>query len=177
MSNGERHSVRRFFLHLDIFSRILVLVAAFLVLCIASGTLWAFLYGSTPQTGKRQSLFDKGIRNPARAEVITTDSEESTAVFGEIGLLRAVTADIEPATVVISVFLPYSSEDSAFQEELVQKTRVIRKSILAWFKARSLSSIVELGESGVKTELLREINSNLVLGQVRIIYFDEYMVL
>jgi len=68
-------------------------------------------------------------------------------------------------------------DDLAFREELVQKTRILRTSILGWFAAHSLSEINKLGEAGVKRELLVVINANLVLGRIEILYFDDFMVL
>lgn len=162
---------------LDLPSIILVLVSAILLFGIVAGTIWAFASGNTHITKGSRLLFDHGVHNPAKETVIAADSKGKTAIFGDIGILRAITADKEPLTVIVSPFLPYPSEDIAFQEELVQKTRIMRTSILAWFRSRTLAEISTLGEAGVKKELLRIINSNLVLGQINIIYFDEYLVL
>jgi len=131
---------------------------------------------SLDQEGKH-SLFTNGQRNPAQAEVAAADATGKTVIFGEIGVLRAITADRQPVTVVITPFFPYPADDPAFREELVQKTPAIRMAILGWFNAHTILEIGRIGEAGVKQELIGGINALLVLGRISIIYFDEYMVL
>lgn len=164
---------------------VLLLVIAFLVFAIVSGTVWAFTSGHARHGAKVSGnpsvagrlLFAGGTRNPAREEVLASDPAGKTAIFGDIGMLRARTADNGPVTVVISPFIPYSADDIAFQEELVSKTRSIRTCILGWFASKKIKEIDGFGEVRVKAELVRSINSLLVLGKIDKIYFDEYMVL
>lgn len=150
---------------------VLSLVAALLAVVLATGTAWAFASGrarpGSHSGGAGRNLFAGNVPAP----------DAVTAVFGDIGVLRAKTADSEPVSVVVSPFLPYPADDLAFREELVQKTRILRTSILGWFAAHSLSEINKLGEAGVKRELLAVINANLVLGRIEILYFDDFMVL
>ncbi len=152
---------------------VLLGVAAFLVVVLVTGTIWAFASGrARPGAGsgvRGRHLYDKDVWKP--------DSDGKTAVFGDIGVLRAKTADTEPITVVVSPFLPYPGDDLAFREELVQKTRILRTSTLGWFSAHTLSEINTMGEDGVKKALIAVINANLVLGRIEILYFDEFMVL
>lgn len=151
----------------------LAFVAAILVVVLAAGTVWAFASGrarpGSGSDGAGQNLYGGDVPKP--------DPDGKTALFGDIGVLRAKTADSEPVSVVVSPFIPYPSDDLAFREELVQKTRIFRTSILGWFAAHSLSDIRKLGEDGVKRELIAVINANLVLGKIGILYFDEFMVL
>jgi flagellar basal body-associated protein FliL len=162
-------------------SLILVIILGFLVLIIASSTIWAFSKGKVPfGSGKKtstRSLFTSEQNRLAPADIIARDPDRKTAVFGDIGLLRAATADKKAVTVIISPFMPYKSADLAFQEELVQKTRSMRAFILDWFRARTIGEIGKLGESGVKAALLDGINKLLVLGKLETIYFSEYMVI
>lgn len=152
-----------------VLSGIAVLLAAVLL----TGTLWAFASGRA----RPGSLSGGAGRNLYGEDVPKPDTDGKIAVFGDIGALRAITAGSEPVTVVVSPFIPYPSADLAFREELVQKTRILRTSILGWFAARSLSDIAKLGEDGVKRELLAVINANLVMGRIEVLYFDEFMVL
>ena len=160
---------------------ILVIILGFIVLLIASGTIWAFSkgkisFGSGKKTSSR-SLFTSEQNRPAPADIIARDPAGKTAVFGDIGLLRATTADKKAVTVIISPFMPYDSVDLAFQEELVQKTRSMRAFVLDWFRSRTIGEIGKLGESGVKGALLEGINKLLVLGKIETVYFSEYMVI
>jgi len=173
MNNNERSQ--------SFLSIILVIILGFIVLIIASGTIWAVTkgrlhIGSAKGTTSR-SLFNDKENRLSPADVIARDPAGKTAVFGDVGLLRAATADKNAVTIVVSPFIPYDAGDLAFQEELVQKTRSIRAFVLEWFHSRTISAIGKLGENGVKSALLDGINKLLVLGKLETIYFSEYMVL
>lgn len=147
---------------IDLLTVILLGVAAIILVVIVAGTLWAF-------SGR--------ISNHDRESVLTADTSKDIAVYPDIGTLRAATADSTPVTVVLTIYFPYSAKDSAFQEELVKKNRAIRRSILEWFSTRTISEIDELGETRVKAALLTEINESLVLGQIDVLYFSDYLII
>lgn len=163
----------------------LTIVASALFLFVLVGTIWAFASGKAhPGSGlfgeksrTERSLFAGGKKNPSKDEVLAGNSGVQAGIFADIGTLRAGTADKRAVTVIISPFFPYPPDDIAFREELVSKTRAMRSSILNWFHSRTIKEIGKIGETGVKAELLKCINANLVLGQITTIYFDEYMVL
>jgi len=177
----------------DFASTALLAVAAAIFLCIVSITVWAFASGNArPGSDDRlrnradsgasgaaggRILFDRGAHNPAPDEVQAADASGKTAIFADIGLLRARTADSEPITVMVSPFFPYPSDDVAFREELVSKTRAIRSFILDWFAARKIGEIGALGEQSVKQSLIDGINSLLVMGKIDTVYFEEYFVI
>jgi flagellar protein FliL len=155
-------------------SVILLILLAFVASMIAVGTVWAFASGKRAQS--ERSLFAGGKPNPSPEEVVAS-SGGATAVFADIGPLRAATADKRPVTIVITPFMPYKADDLAFREELVKKTRAMRSFILDWFRSRTVGEIGRLGEAGVKESLVDGINGMLVLGSIDSLYFGEYMVL
>jgi flagellar basal body-associated protein FliL len=167
----------------DFLGSFLLVVVCLLLFVIVAGTIWAFASGRAhpgthdPSGVTPVSLFARGKHNPSPDSVVADDAKGKTAIFGEIGLLRAKTADREPVTVVVSPFMPYISDDIPFREELMQKTRLLRTSVLDWFAKHTLKQLNSLGESGVKKELIGTMNANLVLGQITVLYFEEYMVL
>ncbi|HNY21173.1 MAG TPA: hypothetical protein PKO22_03375 [Treponemataceae bacterium] len=159
----------------------LIIVASALALFIAVGTVWGLASGrARPGANRRpeeRSLFVGGKRNPAPKEIAARDASGKTAIFADIGVLRAATADSKPVTIVVSPFLPYPADDVPLSEELVSKNRANRAAITGWFRAHTLREITRLGEDGVKKELLDLVNANLVLGKLQGIYFEEYMVI
>lgn len=163
------------------FSLCLAIVAAALVLFIAIGTVWGFASGRARLGANRKpaerNLFVGGKRNPAPEEVAARDGSGKTAIFADIGVLRAATADARPVTIVVSPFLPYPADDVPLSEELVSKNRANRAAIAGWFRSHTLKEITRLGEDGVKRELLELVNANLVLGKLQSMYFEEYMVI
>jgi flagellar basal body-associated protein FliL len=167
---------------LSFLTLLLAVLAGFILFLIVSGTIWAVASGRfsrrvSSSASETRSLFAGGKKNPVSSEVMASDPNGKTAIFGEIGILRAPTADKKPVTIVVSPFMPYPSDDLAFQEELVKKTRSMRTFILGWFHSRSLKDITSLGESGVKAAIVEGLNELLVLGQFDTVYFDEYMVI
>lgn len=161
---------------IDVFSIILMILAAFLLVIIVSVTIWAFSTGKVLKKTQNRSLFDDSSKNPPKEAVLAADLDKKTAIFTELGTLRAVTADANPVTVLISPFFPYPAEDIPFREELVQKSRILRIEVLDWFHLHTISEITKLGEIGVKSQLLEAINSHLILGKIEILYFEEYTV-
>ncbi len=165
--------------------RILAIVAVALFAFIIAVTVWGFATGAVGKAsraagasdGAGRTLFDAKKADPTPEAVAALDPAGKTAVFADIGLLRARTADSLPVTVVVSPYFPYPSADVAFQEELVGKTRTIRTAVLDWFASKKISEIGTLGESGVKRELVDRINARLTLGKIDTLYFGEYLVI
>ena len=99
------------------------------------------------------------------------------ALYGDLGQLRAVTADNPPITVVIKPFLEYKASDTAFQEELVTKKEALKKSILDWFSLESAYRLSSELPQDIKQTLMERINKQLVLGKIHNIYFEEFVIL
>jgi Flagellar basal body-associated protein len=161
-------------------SRILLAVAVLLLLSILGGTVWGFASGrahpGADGTSSR-SLHSSGSEGSGPGAVAASDPSGKNAIFADIGVLRAATADREPVTVVISPFVTYPASDSAFREELVGKTRGFRTDIRSWIGGKTLRELTGMGEERVKASLLEVINARLVLGKVDTIYFEEYLIL
>lgn len=155
----------------------LVCIVIFLVFAIVSGTIVAFGARPGDRAAVSRSLFAGGKANPMPADVIASDSARKTAIFADLGTLRAATADSTPVTVVVKPFMPYPADDLAFREELVKKSRSIRAFVLGWFRERTIDEIGKMGEGEVKAALLEGINGLLVLGSISTVYFEEYMVI
>lgn len=174
-------------------SLVLLVIVVFLVFIIASGTVWACTRPSgsrgaaVSQSGKR--LFSPGddaaaIKSAQDAasdmtagESTAAGSSAAEALFSDVGLLRAATADKDGTVIVIQPYFPYPGDDVAFREELVKKTRAIRACVLDWFASRTVREVKKLGEAGVKRALLDAVNGILVLGSLDTVWFSEFMVL
>lgn len=99
------------------------------------------------------------------------------ALYGDLGQLRAVTADNPPVTVIVKPFLEYKSSDTAFQEELVAKKDSLKKTVLDWFSIESAYRLSSELPQNIKQALIDQINRNLVLGKIHNIYFEEFIIL
>lgn len=161
---------------------ILLIIAAFVAFVIASGTVWACVRTSgtaASPSGKRlfSSKTDSAAIESALNAGSSPDASPEAALFSDVGPLRASTADGNGTVIVIQPYFPYPSDDIAFREELVKKTRTVRAGILDWFASRTVVEIRRLGETGVKQAILDVVNGVLVLGKLDTVWFSEFMVL
>jgi flagellar basal body-associated protein FliL len=171
---------------LDNLVRALALTACALFAVILSGTIWAFATGSVGKarasgSGGRESLSARELAGAKRGDpspetLESADPAGKTAVFADVGVLRARTGDKAPVTVVVTPYFPYPAADVAFREELVSKTRSLRTAMLDWFAMKRVDELESLGEAAVKRELLDRINARLTLGRIEKLYFSEYFV-
>ncbi len=96
--------------------------------------------------------------------------------FTGIGRLRAASADPVPATIIVSVAFPYDSTDVAFFEELASRVQDFRDLAKDLFSSYTVEKLQTLGENAVKEELLRRWNNLLRLGKIRVLYFNDYLI-
>ena len=157
---------------MTIINKILAVIALLLCAVIITGTVVVFAV----QKGGFHSAFRKNDPSPQSSRFTAMNS------FNELGQIRAVTRK-EPAhedgvTVVLTPWLAFEKgNDSAFSEELAQKSRQIRSLIHGYFSQHTETELLNKGETAVKAELLELINDQLVMGKIAAVYFGEYMYL
>ena len=140
-----------------------------LITAIVIGTVVAFVKKTRDRaSGRQEEEVDAGG---------TYIPPKEYALYGDLGQLRAVTADNPPITVVIKPFLEYKASDTAFQEELVAKKEVLKKNILDWFSLESAYRLSSELPQDIKQALIERINGQLVLGKIHNIYFEEFVIL
>ena len=129
------------------------------------------------------AAFVKKVRVTALEGVIDHDTAtayippKEYALYGDLGQLRAVTADNPPITVVLKPFLEYKASDTVFQEELVAKKDSLKKAVLDWFSLESAYRLSSELPQNIKQALIDQINQKLVLGKIHNIYFEEFIIL
>ncbi len=150
--------------------------AVILAAIILLGTVAALLAGKRPGKDFRKS-------DPASAAQIGGGSQTGKqSEFKEFGTLRVRLApeqgSSEPgAVLVVTPWLAYESNDSAFYEELVSKKKIFSSYILECFSGKTKNALLSIGEKEVKKNLLDRMNAALSLGKIGAIYFDDYMFL
>ena len=140
-----------------------------LIVIIVIGTVIAFVKKTKERVSERQN------EEPAGEAVYIPPKEY--ALYGDLGQLRAVTADNPPITVILKPFLEYKASDTAFQEELVAKKEVLKNNILDWFSLESAYRLSSELPQDIKQALMERINKQLVLGSIHNIYFEEFVIL
>lgn len=97
--------------------------------------------------------------------------------FTGLGHIRAQTADPTPATVVVGIVFPYDKQDLAFTEELSSHIAQFKELATAYFSSQSAGNLKNLGEEVVKMELLSRFNKLLRLGSIKMLYFNDYLII
>jgi len=146
--------------------RILKAIIVLLILTIAGGTGIAYFQKSFEHT-------EASVQHTTLNTVLLKEH----ALFGDIGQLRVATVDTPPITIVLSPFLEYKADDTAFQEELVQKKEILKHTILEYFAIQSAYRISSEPSHSIKEALLPLINAQLVLGKIKNIYFEDFVIL
>lgn len=167
-------------------NKILIAVAAFIALVILGVTIAFFIEsGGIPEAAYRRA-------DPAPQQVIVESGNagESVDAFTGIGRLRMfaksaagdgsgsrASSDGEDvvSVIVITPWFSYPAGNRALFEELSQKIMHIRSIFTDYFLSMTLDEIKAKGELRIKDELLEEINDSLVMGQIRAVYFSEYL--
>ncbi|MDR0554055.1 MAG: flagellar basal body protein FliL [Treponema sp.] len=144
--------------------RILIGIALLLVLIIAGGTVYAAVFHAS-------SAADETGGDQAQANTTNED------IFAGIGKIRVLTAGTKSATVILSIAFPYIVEDKVFSEELAARVNDFRNIAVEYFMSFTLEELRRQSEQAIKDELLRRYNSRLRLGQIKRLFFYDYMIL
>jgi len=143
---------------MEITYRVLLIIAALLVLIIIIGTI--------------VGLVNKG----RKSEIKNSESPEvSEGMFSGLGTMRISTADAEPETLVISIAFPYNKNDKAFSEELASRLSSFKTATAEYLGAKTAEELSTLNTDTVSNELLSRYNSVLRLGKIKQLYILEYM--
>jgi len=113
---------------------------------------------------------------PASPRADTPQPNEGDQIFTGIGRLRASTADPQPGTVILFVTFKYDPGDKAFSEELALRVKDFRDIVVKYIGSLSSAELQKTGEDKIKDELMRRFNSILRLGQIKNLYFSDFMI-
>jgi len=98
-------------------------------------------------------------------------------IFTGIGRIRIPTADPQSGMVVIFVSFVFNPEDRPFSEELALRVGDFRNIVREYIGSFPISELQRLSEESIKAELLRKFNAILRLGQIQILYFNDFMII
>lgn len=117
----------------------------------------------------------KGGAEGAAGEAEAAAAETQEGIFSGIGTIRVSTAGDEPAVLVVSVEFPYNKNDRPFAEELVSRIgdfKAEASNFLGGFTAEELRNS---DISAINKELLGRYNALLRLGQIKELYFLDFI--
>lgn len=116
---------------------------------------------------------------PSPEQVVNRSLKSSTKLkTSRLGQLRISTAgdtEDDKAILCVSPWLSYPDNDVQLFEEIFQKERLFKSIISSYFSGKSKKQLLSIGEKKIKEELRQQINSQLILGKITAIYFDDYI--
>ena len=155
--------------------RTLFIILISLVIVLAVGTI----IGISRNNGSLTQEYRKSDPTPNQVVNLSAGKENSVDAYTDLGQIRARTKleseDSSPALVVVSPWFSYPSGEKALYEELSQKQRMITALIGGYFSGFTMDELKAHGETNVKEDLLDSINSQLVMGKIRAVYFNDYV--
>lgn len=155
----------------------LTVIAGVLVVLIAAGTFIGLVKkgAANVDAGSKsaQNLISKG-----KATALNAPVSDSVTAYFELGTIRLSTAPTkkdESATLVISPWLSYPTEDDVFYEELAKKRSIIKGLFSSYFSGKTKAQLLGKTEEKITQELIEEINARLSLGKITGINFTDYI--
>ncbi|MDR0410505.1 MAG: flagellar basal body protein FliL [Treponema sp.] len=152
-----------------IFYRILCVTVVSQGLFIASITIYTIIARSLAEGKPIYTVPSKTVSQPVL--------ESTDNIFTGIGRIRTTTGDSLPQTVIVSIAFPYDKTDASFAEELASQIAEFRVLTSSFFKSLPAKDIQHMGEDSVKAILLDRYNAILRLGQISVLYFNDFIML
>jgi flagellar FliL protein len=145
-----------------------VLMTVFFIIAglIVLGTVTAF--------ASKQAAPGSDLRKAEKMPRPTPRTSYTSLGQLRIGTLPAAT-ESNGDLVIVTAWFSYTAGDSAFDEEIFQKTRKLKMVLTDYFSRRTKQNLLDMGEDAVKRELTQNINAELVLGTIENLYFDDYI--
>lgn len=154
---------------------ILLIIAIGLIITIFLTTGIYFAFGSH----KAGEDLRKSDPSPQKVINLSYKTQDHVSAFTEMGQIRIITkapSESESGTMlIVSPWFSYPEGDTVFFEELSQKHLQLKAIIAEYFSTHTKNQLFTIGEPTIKNELKDQINEMLVLGQIRDIYFDQYI--
>lgn len=155
--------------------KILLFIALGLIAVIVITT--GIFFASGPH--KAGEDLRKSDPSPQKVVNLSYKTQDHVSAFTEMGQIRVITkapSETEAGTMlIVSPWFSYPEGDTVFFEELSQKHLQLKAIISDYFATRTKEELFTIGEPAIKNQLKKQINEMLVLGQIRDVYFDQYI--
>jgi len=159
---------------------LIIVIALLVVLLVGGGAAAFFLLGSHEEPAKAGAA-DASHGADAKATANKTKSKKSTdhLTIGPMYPLASFTVNLlsESGNRYLKVVVDLELADPKMTIEMNNKKSLIRDIIIRTFSSKTFEEISTLkGKDKLKDEVLEKINESLSDGQVRNIYFTDFVV-
>lgn len=153
-----------------ILTKVLIGVAALVFL---SGLIAFFV--RKDRIGENYRKTDPSVEKVINRSKRTKDTVSAYTNLGQLRITIRQDTDKDSSVLVISPWFSYPQGDTAFEEEIAKKERQIKAIFADYFSSYTKKELLKKGEDQIKQELKDTINSQLVLNQIKDLYFNEYI--
>ena len=122
-------------------------------------------------------FFNRTSHNVSHVDNLLDEEYQRGQTFTGIGQIRVFTADPQPGMVVLFISFNYYPDDTAFSEELAHRIRDFRDIATDYIGSFTVDDLQRLSEEIIKAELLRRFNAVLLLGQIDVLFFSDFMII
>lgn len=157
--------------------RVLMGLVFVLALSLIGGTIYAVFLRGDSGAGEAVRPLKPEESESALSPQIHSKTSEIDRIFTGIGRIRASTALPEPATIILSIAFPYASGDKEFSGELASRIADFRAAAVTYFGSYTTGELRAKDDADIKAELLGQFNGMLRLGQIEILYFNDYIII
>lgn len=146
-----------------------IVIIVFLAAVLLGGGTFAGYYvamKNTPTTNKGASTVASG--DYAKKKTFSLDDE----------FIVNLKSDSNPRFLKTQIYVGYpeSKDDEKFENELKEKTAIMRDAIISVLRSKKAEDFSEAGIENIKKELINKINPLLSEGKITDIYFYEIIV-
>ncbi len=153
-----------------ILTKVLIGVAALVFL---SGLIAFFV--RKDRIGENYRKTDPSVEKVINRSKRAKDTVSAYTNLGQLRITIRQDTDKDSSVLVISPWFSYPQGDTAFEEEIAKKERQIKAIFADYFSSYTKKELLKKGEDQIKQELKDTINSQLVLNQIKDLYFNEYI--
>lgn len=150
-------------------------IIAVLLLLLVSGTIVCFSLNKD-KIGLNYRASDP---EPQKVINMSLKSDDKVDAYTNLGQLRVLTKSPDGkssgTTVIVSPWFSYPQGDKTFFEELATKERMQKSIIADFFSNYTEKELRSMGEIQIKEKLCELLNEQFVLGQIKSIYFNDYL--
>lgn len=148
-----------------IFYTVLLFITGVLIVLLLTGTIFGLIRSGNPKP-------ILAFKDSYRTEQIKIDD---IRVYSGLERLRIPLSN--SSILILSVSFPYSAKDIAFTEELAAKINDFKTITTGYFSSLPVEKIIQIDEDTAKQEILKRFNTNLRLGHINALYFNDLMVI
>ncbi|MCR5699311.1 MAG: flagellar basal body-associated FliL family protein [Treponemataceae bacterium] len=110
-------------------------------------------------------------------QILEKQSESKSTFYSDFGKIRTFTCDSTKVPVVFVPVFKYEKDNAPLFEEICQKKTKLQNIMASYFTDKTKKQLNSIGDEVLKNQILVQINSELSMGKIEDLYFEEFLLL